>query len=277
MVLSLGATDALAARGSGNGNGNGNRNTARQQRNSRQGRSGRQRLGRNQRNANQNRGSGEVLRQRTQQSSVQQLPEHPRLASFRQVMQVRGINVNRSIRKNNGVTLSAADHEYLDATAVRFEAEIRSKHTAVVDVRLPEGMYAKGVSASYVNSPYSGSGPTIIKLTGAEKLGGSLELVMTGGASGHVMNPHYGGRPMSEVEKYGREDTVNLTYKKPGASQSEHVVQVQSRGLVTQEGFKINPTKGTHNLYYFRTAPSGSGSGGEGSEPELRHVQIVVE
>ncbi len=199
----------------------------------------------------------QVLRQRQQQQQQQQQSLPARL-------------------QPNAVRLSMSDIGYLNATAQRFEMEIRQSFTPVVDLHIPDAMRQSGVTMSYVNRPYSGKGPTIIKLQGADKLNGPLELVMTGGASGHVMQQTYGGRPFSTVEKYGREDTVHLTYKKPGASSSEHVVQVKSRGLVTQEGFTVTPTKGTHNFYYFRTSPSG-GSGGEGSEPELRHVQIIVE
>jgi len=197
----------------------------------------------------------QVLRQHQQQQQAQSLPQRIQA---------------------NAVRLSMRDVAYLNSTAQRFEMEIRQSFTPVVDIHVPEAMRQAGVTMSYVNRPYSGSGPTIIKMQGADKLNGSLELVMSGGASGHVMQPKYGGRAFSTVEQYGREDTVHLTYKQPGASSSQHVVQVKSRGLVTQEGFTVTPTKGTHNFYYFRTSANG-GSGGEGSEPELRHVQIIIE
>ena len=55
----------------------------------------------------------------------------------------------------------------------------------------------------------------------------------------------------------------------------KEIIKTQSRGLVTQEGFKLKLTKGTHNLFYFRGGPN-ERSGGVGSEPELRQVTLIV-
>ncbi len=176
----------------------------------------------------------------------------------------------------NRVRLSRNDHHRLERTAVRFEREIRQQFTPIVDLHIAEASSQAGVRWRKVQNPRIGTpGPTIFEVTGIDKAGGEIEIVMSGGASGHVMQPKYGGRSMSVVEGYGQNDTVYLTHKRPGASRSERLVQTKSRGLVTQEGFVVKLEKGTHDFYYFRGGPNES-SGGEGSEPELRHVQIVV-
>lgn len=177
------------------------------------------------------------------------------------------------ILRANKVKLSSADKSHLKQTAQRFEAEIRKKFTPVVDLHITKASRDAGVKIKTINGAYSGSGGQHYEISGAN--GREVELVMTGGASGHVMQPKYGGVPMSTVEQYGKSDTVMLTHKAPGASGTKPVVQVPSRGLVTQEGFKVKLTKGEHTFYYFRRGPRG-GSGGEGSEPELRTVKFTV-
>ncbi|HLU65882.1 MAG TPA: hypothetical protein VKZ63_06385 [Kofleriaceae bacterium] len=176
----------------------------------------------------------------------------------------------------NRVKLGRADQARLSRTATRFEREIRAKYTPVVDLHITQRSQDAGVRFRKVKNPRRGdSGPTVFEVTGVDKAGGEIEMVLSGGASGHVMQPKYGGRPMSVVEGYGKSDTVYLTHKRPGASRSTEVVKVQSRGLVTQEGFKVKLEKGTHHFYYFRGGPN-ERSGGEGSEPELRQVTIHV-
>ena len=176
----------------------------------------------------------------------------------------------------NRVRLSQRDHTRLDRTARRFESEIRQQFTPVVDLHIAEASSNAGVRWRKVQDPrYGTKGPTVFEVEGIDKAGGELEIVLSGGASGHVMQQQYGGRPMSVVEGYGQNDTVYLTHRRPGQTRTERVVQVRSRGLVTQEGFNVKLEKGTHDFFYFRGGPT-EGSGGEGSEPELRHVQIIV-
>jgi len=176
----------------------------------------------------------------------------------------------------NSVKLSAKDSARLQQTAKRFEREIRAKYTPVVDLHITEGSQAAGIRFAKVNNPRMGAkGGTVFEVTGVEKAGGQIDLVLTGGASGHVMQDHYGGRPLSVVEGYGQSDTIHLTYKAPGSSRSMEVLNVKSRGLVTQEGFTLKLGKGEHNFWYFRGGPR-EGSGGEGSEPELRQITFKV-
>jgi hypothetical protein len=178
--------------------------------------------------------------------------------------------------KPNGVRISASDQYRLDYTAARFDREIRGQHTPVVDLHITEASQRAGVRWAKTQNPrYGTKGPTVFELRGVGAAGGEVDLVLSGGASGHVLQPHYGGRPFSVVEGYGKNDTVHLTLMRPGKTQSESVVRTQSRGLVTQEAFKVKLGKGEHNFYYFRTAPTES-SGGEGSEPELRQVTFKV-
>ena len=184
---------------------------------------------------------------------------------------------NRPARLNpNRVRLSQRDHHRLASTARRFESEIRQQFTPVVDLHIAEASSNAGIRWRKVQNPRFGTkGPTIFEVTGIDKAGGEIEMVLSGGASGHVMQSTYGGRPFSVVEGYGQNDTVYLTHRRPGQTRTERVVQVKSRGLVTQEGFVVKLEKGTHDFFYFRGGANES-SGGEGSEPELRHVQIVV-
>ena len=180
------------------------------------------------------------------------------------------------VRPNN-VKLTAKDNARLDRTAARFEREIRAKYTPVVDLHITEGTLARGVQFKKVQNPRLGTkGPTVFEVTGVDKAGGTVDMVMSGGASGHVMQSHYGGRPLSVVEEYGRTDQVHLTYKGPGDATSREIINTQSRGLVTQEGFSMKLGKGEHTFFYFRGKPGGEASGGEGSEPELRQVKLIV-
>ncbi|MBT8493976.1 MAG: hypothetical protein KJO07_13060 [Deltaproteobacteria bacterium] len=176
--------------------------------------------------------------------------------------------------KATGIKLSQRDVQHLNSVASSFERMIRSKFTPVVNIHATEGTRASGVQFNVTSNPQAGAkGPTVIEVAGGA--GKEVELVMSGGASGHVMQPKYGGRSMSVVEGYGKNDTVYLHHKAPGASAAKEIVKVQSRGLVTQEGFKLKLTKGTHNLFYFRGGPN-ERSGGVGTEPELRQVTLVV-
>jgi hypothetical protein len=186
-------------------------------------------------------------------------------------------NGPRAPRLNpNRVRLSQRDHARLDRTARRFESEIRQQFTPVVDLHIAEASSSAGVRWRKIQNPRFGTkGPTIFEVEGIDKAGGELEMVLSGGASGHVMQQQYGGRSFSVVEGYGQNDTVYLTHRRPGQTRTERVVQTRSRGLVTQEGFNVKLEKGTHDFFYFRGGPN-EASGGEGSEPELRHVQIVV-
>jgi hypothetical protein len=178
--------------------------------------------------------------------------------------------------KPNKVKLTPKDKARLDRTAVRFEREIRAKFTPVADLHIAEASLNAGVRFRKVQNPRTGSqGPTVFEVTGVEKAGGEVNLVLSGGASGHVMQQKYGNRPMSVVEGYGKSDTVYLTHKAPGAARSVEVVKVQSRGLVTQEGFAVKLQKGEHVFNYFRGGPT-ERSGGEGSEPELRQIKVIV-
>ena len=153
--------------------------------------------------------------------------------------------------------------------------------TPVVDLHIAEASSQAGVRWRKTQDPRFGTkGPTIFEVEGIDKAGGEINMVLTGSASGHVMNPHWGGRPFAEVQRYADTDIVHLTHRAPGARTTTSVVRTKSQGFVTQEGFSINLSeKGTHDFYYFRRAASdapGSGGGEEGSEPELRHVQIIV-
>lgn len=151
-------------------------------------------------------------------------------------------------------------------------------YTPVVDLHIAE---ASGVRWTKKHDPRDGSkGPTVFEVEGIDKVGGEIHMVLTGSASGHVMSPNWGGRPFADVQRYADTDIVHLTHRAPGARTSTSVVRTKSHGFVTQEGFTINlKEKGTHDFFYFRRAASdapGSGGGEEGSEPELRHVQIIV-
>lgn len=154
--------------------------------------------------------------------------------------------------------------------------------TPVVDLHIAEASSIAGVRWKKIKDPRQSGvkGPTVFEVEGLDQAGGVLDIVMTGSASGHVHNPAWGGRPFSDVERYANSDMVHLTHKRPGAKSSESLVRIKSQGFVTQEGFSVQITeKGTHDFYYFRRAANdapGSGGGEEGSEPELRHVQIVV-
>lgn len=184
----------------------------------------------------------------------------------------------RQRQQNNSPRLTSRDTQRLNRTASRFVQEIRAKFTPVVDLHFTQASTDAGVRFRKISDPRTGaSGPTVIKVTGVEKAGGVVHMVMSGGASGHVMQPKYGGRPMSTVEQYGKSDTVHLNHKPPGASRSTSIIQAQSEGLVTQKPFSVKLTKGTHNFFYFRSNGGMGGSGGEGSEPELRQVQLIVE
>jgi hypothetical protein len=177
------------------------------------------------------------------------------------------------------VKISARDKVRLDRLATTFEGHIRGKHTPVVDIHITEASQNAGVRFTKTSDPrYIGATPaghTTFELRGVAAAGGEVELVLSGGASGHVQQPTYGGRPFSVVQAYGRDDTIHLTQRSTGASRSSSLIRTQSRGLVTQEGFKAKLVKGENNFYYFRTA-SRESSGGEGSEPELRQVTFKV-
>lgn len=245
LTLLVGAPEALANGRSARGNSaSQNRNNTRQRARTRNVRRQQPRVTRNTTNQALN---------RQQQSQAQQLPSR---------IQAKGIK------------LSQRDLSHLNSVAQSFEGMIRRKFTPVVNIHATEGTQSSGVQFRMTKNPQAGDkGPTVIEVTGgADK---TVELVMSGGASGHVMQPKYGGRSMSVVEGYGKNDTVYLHHKAPGASSSKEIVKVQSRGLVTQEGFKLKLTKGTHNLFYFRGGPN-ERSGGVGSEPELRQVTLVV-
>ena len=151
-------------------------------------------------------------------------------------------------------------------------------YTPVVDLHIADG---SGVRWKKLKDPRTGiKGPTVFEVEGIDAAGGEISMVLTGSASGHVMSPNWGGRPFAEVQRYANSDIVHLTHRAPGARTSTSVVRTKSQGFVTQEGFTIElKEKGTHDFFYFRRAASdapGSGGGEEGSEPELRHVQIIV-
>jgi hypothetical protein len=245
LTLLVGAPEALAnGRGARNSASQQNRNNARQRVRTRNVHRQQPRVTRNTANQALN---------RQQQSHVQQLPAR---------IQAKGIK------------LSQRDVSHLNSVAQSFEGMIRRKFTPVVNIHLTEGSQASGVQFRMTSNPQAGAkGPTVIEVHGgADK---TVEMVMSGGASGHVMQPKYGGRSLSVVEGYGKNDTVYLHHKAPGASGTSELVKVQSRGLVTQEGFKLKLTKGEHNLFYFRGGPN-ERSGGVGTEPELRQVKLIV-
>lgn len=176
--------------------------------------------------------------------------------------------------------LSAKDKARLQRTAARHRSEIgpftlsdgkTTGFTPVVDLHIAEASSTAGIRWKKTNDSYLNKGPTTFEIEGIDKAGGELHLVLTGSASGHVMNPTYGGRPFSVVEDYGKNDMVYLSHRRPGKSATERVVSIKSRGLVTQEGFTVSGLeKGEHNFFYFRSGTS------EGSEPELRQVKIIV-
>jgi hypothetical protein len=184
------------------------------------------------------------------------------------------------------VKLTAKDKARLNRLALSHRQQIGPHQTStgitgftpVVDLHIAEASSQAGVRWKKLKDPRTGiKGPTVFEVEGIDKAGGELHMVLTGSASGHVMNPHWGGRPFAEVQRYASSDIVHLTHRAPGASRTEPVVTTKSQGFVTQEGFSIAlKEKGTHDFFYFRTGGNGGGSGGEGSEPELRHVQIIV-
>jgi len=166
-------------------------------------------------------------------------------------------------------TLTAKDKARLSRNAVRFEREIRAKYTPVVDLHIVEGNKAQWQKTS---NPRTGAkGPTIFNISGLGT-SGKLSVVGTFGASGHVMQQTYGGRPMSTVEEYGKSDLIQLTFKPAGATKSLRILNEPSRGLVTQVPVTLQLKKGKNTVYYWRKGRNGFGSGGEGSEPELRQV-----
>jgi hypothetical protein len=178
--------------------------------------------------------------------------------------------------RSNNVRISPADRTRLDRTAQRFDGEIRRKFTPHVDLHIAEATLDKGVVFRKTSNPRRGTkGPTVFQIYGLDQAGGELQLVLSGGVSGHVMQPTWGGRPFSVVEAYGMNDTIHLTHLAPGASQSARLLAVKSRGLVTQEGFTVKLGQGQHSFFYFRGGPN-EASGGEGSEPELRRVDMIV-
>ncbi|HUS64887.1 MAG TPA: hypothetical protein VMZ28_10115 [Kofleriaceae bacterium] len=184
------------------------------------------------------------------------------------------------------VKLTAKDQRRLSRLKADHRAQIGPHRTQtgitgftpVVDLHIAEASSQAGVRWKKLSDPRTGTkGPTVFEVTGIDQAGGEVNMVLTGSASGHVMNPHWGGRPFAEVQRYADSDTVNLTHRAPGARTTTPVVRIKSQGFVTQEGFSVNLSeKGTHDFFYFRTGANGGGSGGEGSEPELRHVQIIV-
>jgi hypothetical protein len=155
-------------------------------------------------------------------------------------------------------------------------------YTPVVDLPITEASSQAGVRWRKLKDPRMEGvkGPTVFEVEGIDQAGGEINMVLTGSASGHVMSENWGGRPFADVQRYADTDIVHLTHRAPGATSTTSVVRTKSQGFVTQEGFSINLSeKGTHDFYYYRRASSdapGSGGGEEESEPELRHVQIIV-
>ncbi len=154
------------------------------------------------------------------------------------------------------------------------EAIIRGGHTPPVDLHIARASLRAGIRWRKLDSRYPDA--QVFEVEGIDKAGGEIHLVMSAPASGHVMQPKYGGRPFSVVEDYAANDTIFLTHKAPGATSSERILSIPSRGLVTRHGFTVNVSeKGPHTFWYFRGGATG-GSGGEGSEPGLRKVTFIV-
>jgi hypothetical protein len=175
----------------------------------------------------------------------------------------------------------AGGYDLVDGTSIDAKQAERYGHTPVVDLHFVESNHGAGLRWKKTKDVYDDlangvehGGPTEIEVKGVPA-DGMVDLVMTAGASGHVLQPHWGGRPWSSVEGYGKDDTVHLVHETPDGKQSE-VVTTPSRGLVTQEGVRVNlAQKGVHTFYYFRTSP-GYERTSLGSEPELRQVKITV-
>jgi hypothetical protein len=152
--------------------------------------------------------------------------------------------------------------------ATRFEGEIRQGFTPVVNV-MPLNGRAREVSNGYDGNV------TEIHVTdlGAD---GVLSAYGSFGASGHVMNPRYGGMSLSQVEQFGRTDTIHMSLEQPGQRNRIKVLNERSQGLVSQIPFNIKFTAPNqpHVLRYWRVGQSGH-STGEGSERELREVRII--
>jgi hypothetical protein len=152
--------------------------------------------------------------------------------------------------------------------ATRFEREIRQAFTPVVHV-MPLNGRARAVSDGYDGNV------TEIQVTG---LGadGVLSAYGSFGASGHVMNPRYGGLSLSQVEQFGQTDTIHMSLEQPGGRNRIKVLNERSQGLVSQIPFNIKFTAPNqpHVLRYWRVGQSGH-STGEGSERELREVRLI--
>ena len=154
------------------------------------------------------------------------------------------------------------------------EAVVKGGHTPPVDFHIARASVRAGVKWRKV-AHASAKDAQVFEVEGIDKAGGELHLVMTAPASGHVMQPKYGGRPWSVVEDYAANDMIYVTHKAPGGASSERILELQSRGLVTREAFTVNVReKGPHTFWYFRGGKNASTF--EGTEPGLRKVTFIV-
>jgi hypothetical protein len=170
--------------------------------------------------------------------------------------------------------LGVRDRIRLFKKARTTEAIVRGGHTPPVDLHIARASVRAGITWRKVGGGYPDA--QVFELDGVDRAGGELHLVMSAPASGHVMQKKYGGRPFSVVQDYAANDTIYLTHTGPGATTSESVLKIPSRGLVTREGFTVDiREKGPHTFWYFRGGPNDR-SGGEGSEPGLRKVTFIV-
>lgn len=170
--------------------------------------------------------------------------------------------------------LGLRDRLRLWKKASAHEAVVRDGHTPPVDFHIARASVRAGVRWRKVTRA-SRDQAQVFEVEGIDQAGGELHLVMTAPASGHVMQPKYGGRPWSVVEDYAANDIIYVTHKPPGAGGSEPILELQSRGLVTREGFTANVReKGEHTFWYFRGGRNARTF--EGTEPGLRKVTFIV-